>query len=193
MPPECDVPIRRHWFWQPDDLVTLKSLEHLLGIYYRSVGFGANLLLNVLPNREGLIDENDRERLLATAAELRRRFAAPIAGSPRQEGDTAIVDFGRPVHFDHLVLAEDLSRGQRVDGYTVAREGDGAPVSAGHTIGHKKIDAFPAVTADRLRIVLGGPKPRLSSVTAHFTGIEKRPRLGTDHEECDWSEKVDKP
>jgi alpha-L-fucosidase len=47
LPPECDVPIRRHWFWQPDDEQTLKSLEHLLAIHYRSVGLGAGLLLNV--------------------------------------------------------------------------------------------------------------------------------------------------
>lgn len=41
LPPECDVPIRGHWFWQPDDLHTLKSREHLLAIWYRSLGLGA--------------------------------------------------------------------------------------------------------------------------------------------------------
>ena len=56
IPPECDVAIRQNWFWQDDDLPTLKSVEHLLGIMYRSIGYGANLLLNLGPNREGLLD-----------------------------------------------------------------------------------------------------------------------------------------
>lgn len=191
-PPECDVPIRRHWFWQPDDLETLKSVEHLLGIYYRSVGYGANLLLNVPPNREGLIDAADRDRLLATAAELRSRFAAPIASSLKQEGNTATVDFGRPVSFDHLVLSEDLRRGQRLDGYSVTTA-EGSPVCAGRTVGHKKIDVFPAVTTARLTIALSGPEPRLTRVTAYRTGFERRPWLGTAYEERDWSDKVDAP
>lgn len=38
LPPERDVSIRRGWFWRPDD--EPKSLEHLLAIYYRSVGLG---------------------------------------------------------------------------------------------------------------------------------------------------------
>ena len=32
----------------------IKSLDELIGVYYRSVGHGANLLLNLAPNREGV-------------------------------------------------------------------------------------------------------------------------------------------
>ncbi|WP_256871795.1 alpha-L-fucosidase [Paenarthrobacter nitroguajacolicus] len=53
LPPECDVSIRRGWFWHPDD--EPKSVEHLLAIYYQSVGMGANLLLNLPPDTRGLI------------------------------------------------------------------------------------------------------------------------------------------
>ncbi|MBC8077880.1 MAG: alpha-L-fucosidase, partial [Chloroflexales bacterium] len=75
LPAECDVSLRRGWFWQPDEGATRKSVEHLLAIYYRSVGLGANLLLNVPPDRSGLLDGGDRERLLSLAAALRQRFA----------------------------------------------------------------------------------------------------------------------
>lgn len=33
LPPECDVAIRRHWFWHADDRQTLKSLQHLVAIW----------------------------------------------------------------------------------------------------------------------------------------------------------------
>ncbi len=64
-PSECDVPIRKgHWFFHTDSEHTLRSLEELLEIYYRSVGLGAALLLNVSPDRRGLLPESDTKRLL---------------------------------------------------------------------------------------------------------------------------------
>jgi alpha-L-fucosidase len=86
LPPECDVPIRRHWFWQPDHLHTLKSREHLLAIWYRSVALGAGLLLNVPPDRRGLIDEADRTRLLEFTAELRRTAPGRSSAGRRRRG-----------------------------------------------------------------------------------------------------------
>ena len=77
LPPECDVPIRGNWFWQPDDLHTLKTRDHLLALWYRSVGLGAGLLLNVPPDRNGRIDDHDRARLHEFSDELARRFRTP--------------------------------------------------------------------------------------------------------------------
>ena len=94
-PPECDVAIRRHWFWQPDDLVTLKSVEHILGIYYRSVGLGANLLLNVPPDREGLISAEDApacwnaRRASTRGSPIRSPPACSKRGKPRISPGTA--------------------------------------------------------------------------------------------------------
>ena len=64
VPAECDVSIRRgKWFWHPDDEESLLSLKELKDIYYRSVGHGTNLLLNVPPDNRGLIPEADAARL----------------------------------------------------------------------------------------------------------------------------------
>jgi alpha-L-fucosidase len=191
LPPECDVAIRRHWFWQDDDLQTLKSLEHLLGIYYRSVGLGANLLLNVPPDRTGRICAEDRERLLELADALRRRFAHPIHGHVRQDGATVHVTFDTAATFDHLVLREDLRDGQYVDGYTIVTEPDGARVAHGQTIGSQKIHVFPAEQAQRLRIDLANPAARLRSVVAYRTGDEQLPLLGTKPADAGWEQKLD--
>jgi alpha-L-fucosidase len=176
LPPECDVPIRQNWFWQPDDLQTLKSLEHLLAIYYRSVGFGANLLLNVPPNRTGLLDPQDCTRLQEFAQALRRRFAHPIPAILQQEGTSVRIRFEEPVALDHLILQEDLKDGQMMDGYRIYA--GGKLITQSRTIGHKKIEAFPVMQADHLQIEFSTPQARLKQVTAFHTGFETLPEIG---------------
>ena len=63
VPPEVDVSIRPGWFHHASEDARVKSVRQLLDIYERSVGRGANLLLNVPPDRRGLIPEPDVERL----------------------------------------------------------------------------------------------------------------------------------
>jgi alpha-L-fucosidase len=177
LPPECDVPIRQDWFWQADDAHTLKSVEHLLAIYYRSVGYGANLLLNVPPDNTGLLDVRDCERLLEFSQAVRRRFTAPMIGAIQQEGSTVIVEFNTSVSFDHLVLQENLENGQQVNGYRIFSAEK--LITKGYTIGHTKIEAFPLIQADRIQIELNTHSAGLSSVAAFQTGYESLPEIGS--------------
>jgi alpha-L-fucosidase len=135
------------------------------------------LLLNVPPNRDGLIDEADRLRLLELAGELRRRFAEPIAGSLDQRDGAVVVDFGEPVAFDHLVLREDLVDGQRIDGCRVITEPNGREIARGTTIGSQIFVVTDEIRTSRLRIELGSDGGRLGSVTAHRTGCSEFPTL----------------
>ncbi|KAI5426402.1 alpha-L-fucosidase 1 [Lathyrus oleraceus] len=61
LPAECDVSIRRGWFWHKSE--SPKKLSELLDIYYTSVGRNCVLILNIPPNTTGLISENDAHRL----------------------------------------------------------------------------------------------------------------------------------
>ena len=176
LPPECDVPIRAHWFWQPDDVATLKSREHLLAIWYRSIGLGAGLLLNVPPDRRGLLDDADTARLAEVTAELDRRFARPRTPARLvQEGPRVTAYFDAPIRFDHLELREDLSAGQRVFEHEVTV--DGRALAAARTIGVRRWHVFAEAGATRLDITLNDPAARLTSVTAYRTGIQEPPRL----------------
>jgi alpha-L-fucosidase len=194
MVPECDVAIRRNWFWQPDDRETLKSTEHLLGIWYRSIGRGANLLLNVPPNRAGLLDAPDVSRLQEMTTALQQRFASPITATLRPlSPEIWEADFGTAVRFEHLMMREVLEQGQRIESYTLETE-DGTVFAQGGTIGHRKVDVFPALTALRIHIRLtqSSPGAALREAHAYDTGYSQLPALGGKLNYDDWAQKADK-
>lgn len=79
-PAECDVPIRRgQWFYHTDGEKRLLSTKQLLNIYYRSVGHGAVLLLNVSPDRSGHLPELDVQRLYEWSSILKETFKENLA------------------------------------------------------------------------------------------------------------------
>jgi alpha-L-fucosidase len=59
IPAEVDVSIRPGWFYHANEDNLVKSPEKLFDIYLTSVGRGAVLLLNIPPDKNGLIHQND--------------------------------------------------------------------------------------------------------------------------------------
>ena len=64
IPAECDVSIRPGWFYHKAEDDKVKTPEELFQLYLKSVGRGANLLLNVPPDGRGLITEFDSAALV---------------------------------------------------------------------------------------------------------------------------------
>jgi alpha-L-fucosidase len=64
LPGECDVSIRPGWFYHANEDDKVKTPEQLFDLYLKSVGRGANLLLNVPPDARGLIHANDSAALV---------------------------------------------------------------------------------------------------------------------------------
>ena len=79
IPAEVDVSIRPGWFYHAEEDSLVKSPETLFNIYLTSVGRGSNLLLNVPPDRRGLIHENDIAALKGFKALLGREFDDNLA------------------------------------------------------------------------------------------------------------------
>ena len=79
VPAECDVSIRPGWFYHAEQDDQVKSVEQLVDIYFKSVGRNASLLLNVPPDRRGLIAEIDAQRLLEFRNALDSIFARDMA------------------------------------------------------------------------------------------------------------------
>jgi alpha-L-fucosidase len=179
-PVEADTPLRnKHWFWHPNDEASLKSLDALLDTYDKTVGRGAQLMLGVAPDNRGLLPDSDVRRLEEFGAALRKRaennlvlhrdwtkagFEAALDGDPDTFWSAPAgsrhaeveLDFEKPVTFDHAVTMEWLNDGQHIQKYALETwsESDKAwkRIAEGQAIGHKKIDQFPPVTAQRVRL-----------------------------------------
>ncbi|MCK9222853.1 MAG: alpha-L-fucosidase [Limnochordia bacterium] len=156
IPAECDVPIRKQsWFWHPNDEHSLRSLDELMDIYYRSVGHGCNLLLNVAPDDRGLLPELDKQRVLEFGAEIRRRFSNPVALT-KGEGYELGLELPKALLVDHVILMEEIRHGERIRKYELLAYTDTgwSLLVEGSAIGHKKMDRFPELRTDKLRLVV---------------------------------------
>lgn len=163
MPIEADVSIRRpQWFWSSTNLKDLMRLDQLLEVYYRSVGRGVQLLLNVPPDTTGHMDPHDFARAKAFGDEIRRRFGQPVAetsGSGRRH----LLRLPKPQRIDHVILQEDCRWGQRVQDYRVEGLVSGQrgstpshweTLASGSTIGFKRIQPLTPATVSSLRLVI---------------------------------------
>lgn len=79
IPAEVDVSIRPGWFYHAREDSLVKSAEKLFDIYLTSVGRGSTLLLNVPPDRRGLIHEKDVQALKQWRGLLDENFKTNLA------------------------------------------------------------------------------------------------------------------
>lgn len=178
-PVEADTPLRKlHWFWHPNDESSLLSVDELLDIYTKTVGRGAQLMLGLAPDNTGRLPDADAKRLHEFGDAVKRIYGNNLATKAQHisnDASTAAFDndpstfwsaperharlelhFEKPVTFDRTVTMEWLNEGQRVEEYSIEAWQNGAWKELAHAdaIGHKKIDVFPAVTTQRVRLNL---------------------------------------
>jgi alpha-L-fucosidase len=176
-PAEADTPLRKlHWFWHPNDEGSLKSVAELMETYNKTVGHGGQLMLGLAPDRRGLLPESDVKRLEEFGAAIRERFGNNLMKQRLPGGEAALAldgdldtfwsapagsrhamieaNFPKPVTFDHVLIMEWLNEGQKIEKYAIEilKDGKWVSVASGQAIGHKKIDEFAAVTAQRVRL-----------------------------------------
>lgn len=183
-PGEADVSIRPGWFYHPAEDEKVRTVADMRGLYFSSVGRNAGLLLNVPPNRDGLISPIDERRLAEFGATLKRSFSHDLAGSARSATDDrgrsalagrimdpdpetfwsptamaggwAQLEFARPVEFNVVSIQEAIQHGQSVSNHRVeAWQGSWSVIAEGTTIGAKRIHLVRPVTATRVRLLIG--------------------------------------
>ncbi len=161
LPAECDCRIRfRNWFYSSEDLHTLKSVDELVGIYYYSVGRGANLLLNIGPDRNGLLPAEDAARIIEFGKKVKERFSdsqVSIQQIERKE-NSYFVAFSDLVLMNHVVLQEKISADDYVKKFSIyiypVPGGRKILVYQGNSIGHKHICLFPTISTKQVEIVI---------------------------------------
>lgn len=114
-PAEVNTSIRPSWFYDPREDNQVKSLTELLDIYFGSVGGNSVFLLNIPPDKRGLIHENDVHRLQEIGRFLRDTFDEDLA-----EG--ALVSVPETKDNDPLYSAENLIDGNTAS-YWMPNEG----------------------------------------------------------------------
>ena len=83
VPAEADVSIRPGWYYHPSEDHKVKTLPHLLDIYYNSIGRNVSFLLNFPVDTRGLIHEKDVEQVMKLAEAIKADFANDLARGKR--------------------------------------------------------------------------------------------------------------
>jgi alpha-L-fucosidase len=179
LPNEVDVSIRRpDWFWTPTNAKKVLTEDQLLSIYYRSVGRGAQLLLNLPPNPTGMFDERDVEVASRFGAEIKRRFDRSLCETSGR-GNQVTLRLETATRIDTVVLQEDTTLGERVRGYRLEGREAGTWITLGEgtAIGQKRIHPVPLKSVDAVRAVVtrsAGPAS-LRRLAVFDTGIAPPP------------------
>lgn len=183
-PAECDVSIRPGWFYHASEDTKVKSLAKLMEIYFASVGRNSVLLLNVPPDRRGLLADADVQRLkefgqavrdlhesklqphAVTASESSGGHPAALAvdndldtfWSPAEgtRQGWLQLEFDAPREINVLNVQEAIALGERVSRYRIDAEQNGQwqTLARGTVIGQRNLHPLAKITAARLRLVI---------------------------------------
>jgi len=194
IPAECDVSIRPGWFYHPEQDMKVKSPEQLFELYLKSVGRGANLLLNVPPDKRGLVAGADSASLMefkhlrdAGFSDNLLRQARSYYEFPTQDItfrsmeksgafganlQNFVVALQQPEKMNCIILREAIHLGQTVrkfriilfNGPNKVREIDGT------TVGRKRILTFPTTQITSFRVYLDDAQgsDNISGVAAYL-------------------------
>lgn len=175
LPGECDCRIRlKNWFYSDSDLHTLKGVDELMGLYCLSVGRGANLLLNIGPDRRGLLPDEDTKRVLEFGERVRALYAARLEASVEKTEKGYALSFAEPTLVNYLILEEDMTSGEHVEAFCIRMYpfSYGSPVCIyqSSTVGHKHIASFPAVFTKKIEVeILSEDAPHtMKNIAAHY-------------------------
>lgn len=155
IPAETDVSIRPSWFYHSEEDSRVKTVAELWDIYCTSAGRNSVLLLNLPPDRRGLINSIDSLRVSALRKGIDETFARNLLAGARvsatnirgkkfapeylidsdvttyyagKDGvNTSDITFRLPKAetFDCLMLREVLQLGHRTTGWCVEYSADG--------------------------------------------------------------------
>jgi alpha-L-fucosidase len=187
------------WFWAHNKHP--RTVTQLVDIYYTSVGRNGNLILNLSPDKRGLVPDNQLDALSKAAQIINETFATDLAAGGKLTADTsnatnapALVLDGnldtwweaapgqtngavtltlpKPVTFDVVSLQEAVDhRGQRIESFAI-ETWDGSAWTAPE---HISSDALTTVGHRRL-IRLKAPVTT-DQVRINITGARLEPTL----------------
>jgi alpha-L-fucosidase len=130
------------------------------------------MLINIGPDRRGLLPELDARRLVELGEEIRRRFSTPLPGEYLREGGACVFKSEAPCLADHVVLTESLAFDDPIEHFVIMAHpysyGEPILVYEGRSIGHKAICRFPPILTRRIEFIPDRDKAdRISSMKVY--------------------------
>lgn len=179
-PAETDVSIRPGWFYHKAEDGKVKTPKHLMDIYFTSVGMNSVLLLNIPPNKDGLIEQADINSLQQWTADRKKTFSKNLIKCASIKSSNAInvqsikdgknnthlttkgTDTATTIYiklcgkktFNILSLQENIRIGQRVEKFSAWYDDNGSwkKFTEGTTIGYKRLLKFENTTSEKIKI-----------------------------------------
>lgn len=187
MPGECDFCITRNqrenfWFYNDTHKDCVRTVDELVAIYDYSVGRGSNMLINIAPDRNGLLPEKNVQIFKDAMAEVKRRAVDCKIGSSAiiNEGDYFYINLDKMTLIDYVEIEEDITDGESVLEFDVEICSAFSPdeqigVVRGYTIGHKRICTFAPIRGQMVCVHITKSKgiPKIKAIRASFTKPEK--------------------
>jgi alpha-L-fucosidase len=148
------------WFWAHNKHP--RTVTQLVDIFYTSVGRNGNLILNLSPDKRGLVPDNQLEALNRTADIINETFATDLAAGGKVTADTSnathspslaldgnldswweaapgrtngmvTLTLPKPVKFDVVSLQEAVDhRGQRIESFAIETWDGSAWITSEH-------------------------------------------------------------
>jgi alpha-L-fucosidase len=171
IPAETDVSIRPGWFYHASENDKVKTPQQLVNLYYQSVGHNSLLLLNIPPNREGLLSDEDVKNIKEFRKILNESFAVNFAKGHAPSSLTdkklntfislkinepLVIDFKKPVTIDRALFQENIATGQRIIKAKLEYwDGNGwKPIEEFTTVGYKRLLRFKPATPQKMRLTI---------------------------------------
>ncbi|HVZ96347.1 MAG TPA: alpha-L-fucosidase [Chitinophagaceae bacterium] len=171
VPAETDVSVRPGWFWHESENDKVKTPQEIVNLYYQSVGRNSLLLLNIPPDKDGLLYPADVANIIEFRKILNETFAHNLALHHTASSLTdknlhtfisvennkpLVIDFAKPVTFDRALLQENIANGERIkNGLLEYWDGSSWKKIDGFvTVGYKRLFRFKPVTTSRVRVTI---------------------------------------
>ena len=154
----------------------------MIQVYHQTVGRNCLLMLDLTPDRTGLIPTAYAARYKELGDFIRSCYGTSAQPSQRMIVDDStvhVLEFNAPVTVDRSVIQEDQTQGQAIRAYTVDAQlasGTNATqwitVAQGTSIGNKKIDIWQAgpllVSSVRVNVTKSVDTPVIKAFNVHL-------------------------
>jgi alpha-L-fucosidase len=187
------------WFWARNKHP--RTVTQLVDIFYTSIGRNGNLILNLSPDKRGLVPDNQLDALNRTADIINETFATDLAAggkvtadtsnvtnspslafdgnldtwweaAPGQTNGTVTLTLPKPVTFDVVSLQEAVDhRGQRIESFVI-ETWDGSAWTAPEHVSSDEL-----TTVGHHRLIRFKSPVTTDQVRVHITGSRLEPTL----------------